>query len=128
MDSIPVLLVEDEALILTLAEDTLKEAGYAVSTASHGREAMRMLDSQNAAFRALVTDIDLHDPVTGWDLARHAREKDPEIAIVFVTGGGTSEWPSRGVPNSVLITKPFAPAQLVTAVSQLLNQAPPTPG
>jgi hypothetical protein len=32
-----------------------------------------------------------------------------------------------GVPNSVLITKPFAPAQVLTAVSQLLN-AGNTPG
>ncbi|MFK4507205.1 hypothetical protein ABIF81_002383 [Bradyrhizobium daqingense] len=35
------------------------------------------------------------------------------------------EWPSHGVPNSVLLHKPFAPAQIVTALAQLLNQAPP---
>jgi hypothetical protein len=32
----------------------------------------------------------------------------------------------EGVPNSIMLAKPFAPAQLVTAVSQLLNSAPPT--
>ena len=122
MDAIAVLIVEDEALILTLAEDSLKEAGYAVSLASRGSEALQMLDAKGAAYRALVTDIDLQDQIPGWELARHAREKDPTIAIVFITGGGTNEWASRGVPNSVLLTKPFAPAQLVTAVSQLLNQ------
>jgi hypothetical protein len=33
---------------------------------------------------------------------------------------------SEDVPNSILLTKPFAPAQLVTAVSQLLNGGSPT--
>src|SRR3954454_15465544 len=39
------------------------------------------------------------------------------------TGGG--DWPSKGVPNSVLLTKPFAPVQLLTALSNLLNAANP---
>jgi hypothetical protein len=44
-----------------------------------------------------------------------------------MTGAGSDQWPSHGVPNSILLTKPFAPAQLVTAVSQLLNVGtPPT--
>jgi hypothetical protein len=38
-----------------------------------------------------------------------------------MTGGNAAERPSHGVPNSILLTKPFAPAQLVTAVAQLLN-------
>jgi hypothetical protein len=43
-----------------------------------------------------------------------------------MTGLATDEWSSRGVPNSILLQKPFAPAQLVTAVSQLLNAGPTT--
>lgn len=38
-----------------------------------------------------------------------------------MTGAATDEWARLGVPKSILLTKPFAPAQLVTAVSQLLN-------
>jgi hypothetical protein len=38
-----------------------------------------------------------------------------------MTGAAAGDWASRGVPNSILLEKPFAPAQLVTAVSQLLN-------
>jgi hypothetical protein len=32
---------------------------------------------------------------------------------------------SHGVPNSILLTKPFAPAQLITALSNLLNTGTP---
>jgi hypothetical protein len=40
-----------------------------------------------------------------------------------MTGDAADEWASKGVPESILLHKPFAPAQLVTAVSQLLNAA-----
>jgi len=81
-----------------------------------------MLDAPDAAFRALLTDINL-DPgkLTGWDVARHARHINPELPIVYMTGAGGHAWSSEGAPNSILLTKPFAEAQVVTAISHLLN-------
>jgi hypothetical protein len=38
-----------------------------------------------------------------------------------MTGGDGHDWAAFGVPNSVLITKPFAPAQATIVVPQLLN-------
>jgi hypothetical protein len=43
-----------------------------------------------------------------------------------MSGKDADDWASKGVPNSIMLAKPFAPAQLVTAVSQLLNASPPT--
>jgi hypothetical protein len=43
-----------------------------------------------------------------------------------MTAASADKWAANGVPSSILLTKPFAPAQLVTAVSQLLNAGPPT--
>ena len=63
--------------------------------------------------------------MSGWDLARIARERDPAFPIVYMTGTAAEDWAKFGVPNSILLTKPFAPAQLVTAVSQVLNVGPP---
>ena len=128
LDSISILLVEDEALISAMVEDALKEAGFSVKVASRSEEAIRFLDAPDAAFRALVTDIDLADNKgSGWDIAKRGREINSELPIIYVTGGGASDWASHGVPNSVLVAKPFAAAQVVTAVSQLLNQGN-TPG
>jgi CheY-like chemotaxis protein len=77
-------------------------------------------------FRALVTDVNLGvGKLTGWDVARRAREVTQDLAIVYMTGDSAGEWASRGVPNSILLTKPFAPAQLITAVSQLMNAGIP---
>jgi len=59
--------------------------------------------------------------VDGWAVARRARKIDPNVPVVYMTGKEAEEWASKGVPNSIMISKPFAQAQLVTAVSQLLN-------
>jgi CheY-like chemotaxis protein len=65
--------------------------------------------------------------MNGWEVARQAREIDPSFPVVYMTGAAADEWASHGVPNSILLTKPFAPAQLVTAISQLLNALGPSP-
>ena len=97
--------------------------------ASSGGEAMKLLERQETgSIRAPVTDIKLGpSSPSGWEVARRAREVHPDIPVVYVTGDSANDWSSQGVPNSVLITKPFAPAQIVTAVSQLINQATSAP-
>jgi len=80
-----------------------------------------LLKSKVANYRALVTDINRKGMMNGWEAAKAAREIDPAFPIVYMTGAAAGDWPSHGVPNSILLEKPFAPAQLVTAVSQLLN-------
>ena len=123
-----VLVVEDEQLLREMVEPALADAGYSVLLAHNGSEALKYLEereSEEAPLRALVTDVQLGPGPSGWEIAKRARELHPEIPVVYVTGTAAAEWPSKGVPNSLIIQKPFAAAQVVTAVSQLLN-APPT--
>jgi DNA-binding response OmpR family regulator len=118
-----VLIVEDESLLFMPLEAALKEGGYAVEIATGGEEAIGKLDAPGANYGALVTDVNLgRSKLTGWDVAKHARELSPLIPVVYMTGASAADWGANGVPNSVLIQKPFAPNQVVTAVSQLLNQ------
>jgi hypothetical protein len=44
-----------------------------------------------------------------------------------MAGAAADQWASRGGPGSILLNKPFAPAQIVTAVAELLNHTPPAP-
>jgi CheY-like chemotaxis protein len=76
----------------------------------------------------LVTDINLAGKADGWEAARAAREINPDFPVVYMTGVAADQWAINGVPNSVLLAKPFAPAQLVTAISQWLNSGGPPPG
>jgi DNA-binding response OmpR family regulator len=116
-----ILLVEDEAVLQNLVRHALSDAGFDLTVSSSAEEALSMLRSGVVRYRALVTDINIDGELNGWELARQVREIDAAFPVVYVTGAAADQWPSRGVPNSVLLEKPFAPAQLVTAISQLLN-------
>jgi len=120
-DLIVIMVVEDDQVIQALVEDSLTEAGFEPAIAASGEEAVTLLRGHRDHYRALVTDINLLGTMNGWKVAKQAREIDPALPIVYMTGAAADEWASQGVPNSVLLTKPFAPAQLVTAVQQLLN-------
>jgi CheY-like chemotaxis protein len=118
-----VLVVEDETIIRLLVEEVLSDGGFEIASAVTGEEAIELLDNPAHEFVGLVTDIRLGDHLTGWDIARHARELNPEICIVYVSADSGDEWRSLGVPGSMFIQKPFASAQIVTAISTLLNAA-----
>jgi DNA-binding response OmpR family regulator len=116
-----ILVVEDDPPIQVVVEDALIDGGFEPAIAPSGEEAVTLLKGRRGKYRALVTDIKLLGRIDGWEVAKQAREIDPTFPILYITGVHADRWPSRGVPNSVLLTKPFAPAQLVTAVSQLLE-------
>ena len=119
--SVLILIAEDEAEIRSVLQVSFEDGGFAVVLAANGEEAMAALEAKRELVRALVTDITLGSKVTGWDVARHGREMNPDLPVVYMTGAEGHDWASLGVPNSVMVTKPFAPAQVLTAVSQLLN-------
>lgn len=120
-----VLIVEDDLEIQAILDEALVEAGFETAIVSSAEEAVTLLTGKVADYRAIVTDINLKGMMNGWQVAKAAREIDPAFPIVYMTGAAAGEWPSHGVPNSILLAKPFAPAQLVTAVSQLLNAGTP---
>lgn len=119
--SVLVLIAENEEDIRLVLQVSFEEGGFEVLMAASGEEAIAALDAKGDAVRALLTDINLESKSSGWDVARHARVLNPNFPVVYMTGGDGHDWAALGVPNSVLITKPFAPAQVITAVSQLLN-------
>lgn len=122
-----ILVVEDDTLIQALVEEVLSGGGFEIIISSSGENAAELLGGADAKFRALVTDIDLgRDKLDGWKVAQRAREINPTVPVVYMSGCSAEDWVSKGVPHSVMIAKPFAPAQLVTAVAQLLNAIPPT--
>jgi CheY-like chemotaxis protein len=123
-EALVVLVVEDDQTIQSIVEEALSDGGFEPAIAASGEEALTLLGGSK--YRVLVIDIKLgKDRIRGWDVARRARAINPDLPVVYITGANADEWAAQGVPNSILLTKPFAPAQLVTAVSQLLNTESP---
>ena len=123
-DSLAILVVDDDLSIQSVVEEALGEGGFQPAVVSSGEEALALLSANK--YGALVIDISFgNDRIRGWDVARRARAISPELPIIYITGGGGHDWAIQGVPNSILLTKPFAPAQLIVAASTLLNATLP---
>ena len=123
-DSFPsLLLVEDDFALQSVLEIALSEEGFEVVVANTGAAALEELTAGNTQFRAVITDIRLGKGPSGWEVARRAREITSRLPIVYMSGDSAGEWTVYGVPASVMLQKPFVVAQLVTAVTTLLNIA-----
>jgi DNA-binding response OmpR family regulator len=110
-------------LILVDVQASLHDAGFEVVAAHNGSQALAELDADGARFKVVITDVQLGDGPDGWEVGRHARELVPDMPVIYMSGGSGNDWSSRGVPESVMIAKPFVPVQLITAVSTLITNA-----
>lgn len=114
-----ILLVEDEADISDLFETQLVAAGYKVTTASDGDEALRILSLLK--FDILVTDHKMPGKTTGLALAQHALEKNPKMHIVLMSGN----LEKSSCPEKVeFLSKPVEIQSLLDAVRA--NRTNPT--
>ena len=115
-----VLLVEDDELLSVLFELALSEAGYQVVRARNGAEAMAKL-SASPSVDLVVTDVCLGDGPDGWQVARRARARSPDMPVIYMTGARGDEWRPQHVPMGVLLLKPFPIDQLVEMAGHLLG-------
>lgn len=115
-----ILAVDDEDLVLELIVAALEDGGYDVAPAKAMSDALAILGERISELGGVVTDVNLgRGQPSGWDVGRHARELSPNIPVVYVSGDSGHEWASHGVPGSVLLQKPFVPADLVVALAEL---------
>jgi CheY-like chemotaxis protein len=116
-----VLLVEDNALMAIDFEAALTQAGFQVVHAATSAAALDLLDQRIDLFQAVVTDIQLGGVADGWAVARHARTLVSAMPVVYMTGDSAEAWAVSGVPDSILLQKPFSEVQLTSALAALLN-------
>lgn len=114
-----VLLVEDELSLCGLIAEAFEHRRVPVSSVTTDRAAYAILEDRPGRFALLIADINLGEGTTGFDVARRARQLDPKIKVIYITGDA-STLDRFGVEGGRLFPKPFAPADLVdTAVSML---------
>jgi DNA-binding response OmpR family regulator len=120
------LVVEDDPATGDELKRSLEAAGFRVLLLPNGEKATATFDENAGEIGGLIADVKLGGNVSGWDVARHARETNQELPVVYITGFYVEDWASQGVPKSILVQKPFAPAQIITAISSLLNASSST--
>ena len=116
--SLRVIVAEDEEITLKHLLNTLSKEGYQVVGARNGRQALEVLSRSH--FDILITDIKMPE-MDGIELLEKAKEKDPEIEVLLITGFGSIGSAVEAMKKGAFeyITKPFDLAELLIKVKNV---------
>jgi CheY-like chemotaxis protein len=114
------LVVDDEPSIRLLLDRVLQRAGYKVTIAADGNQAVERL--RHGVFDVVLTDKNMPG-LDGVDVARYARQALPDACIVLITGYANpqSAEDSSGVVDAYL-TKPFKIQELEMEIAALRDR------
>jgi len=121
-----ILLVEDEADVRAFTATVLSELGYHVLTAADASSALAVLAS-TPRVDLLFTDVGLPNGVDGRQLVEKARERWPDLRVLFTTGYARSSLMHHGRLDAglELIVKPFSEASLADRIRRILEAGRP---
>ncbi len=109
MENCRILCVDDDISMLNTIEDVLINAGYAVSLAKSGRQALDLL-KKGIDYSLVLLDVDMPD-MDGYETFKAIRALDEakDTPIIFLTGMEGSEFEIKGWEYGAAdyITKPF---------------------
>jgi two-component system cell cycle sensor histidine kinase/response regulator CckA len=114
-----VLLVEDEAMVRTVAERALTRQGYTVLTADNGEEALEIVN-RGEPIDLLISDV-VMPVMDGPTMVREARKTRPELPILFMSGYAEEQLrKSIDIDNVAFLPKPFSVQELSEAARKVL--------
>jgi putative two-component system response regulator len=117
-----ILVIDDEDVIRMLVVEILESAGHEVTSAESAEVALTLLEV--AEFDLVVSDV-IMPGLSGLELLEAVRARRASLPDILVTGAGTYDTLSQALTRGAagLVTKPFAHAELQTAVSDALERA-----
>lgn len=117
-----ILLVEDEANLVSFIRKGLTEAGYSITVAPDGISGLAM--ALEHSFDLLLLDIMLPG-MSGLELCRLFREKDRSTPVLILTALGTTENIVLGLEQGAddYLVKPFKLIELLARVKSLLRRS-----
>ena len=118
------LVVDDEASVRTVLADILAAAGHEVVEAAGGAEAIECLRARN--FDLVLTDLAM-PRVSGWQVARTAKQLAPGVPVFLVTGFGVELSADERHANGVdaVLVKPLQIQDILDAVAEVARTPPP---
>jgi PAS domain S-box-containing protein len=116
-----VLLVDDDADVLEVAQEFLRRAGFEVRSAGSGREAIELVREPGSEVDAVVLDL-VMPGLTGEETFLALREVRPELPVVLSSGydreQAAERFSARGITD--FVRKPYEPEALVASVRNAL--------
>ena len=116
-----VLIVEDDQVLREALSDTLELAGYPVSTAIDGSDAINVLEEQDISM--VVSDVQMQ-PMDGHTLLKQIKERHADIPVILITAYLSDEDIKKESLHDIadgFLRKPFRVEKIV----ELLNSLAP---
>ncbi len=115
------LLVDDDEIARKNMEHVLARDGYLISTAANGRQALDFLARER--FDVVVTDLKMNG-VDGTQVLERAREKDPEVEVIVISGHATMPTTVETIKkgSSCFLAKPLQLDELRSAINRALEK------
>lgn len=123
-----ILVVDDEAAILALAQSTLEMHGYRVMTAASGPSAILTFSQESGKIQLVIMDKSM--PFMDGATTIHALRKiRPDVKIITTSGHDLKKNSETDMRLNIagLLEKPFTVEKLLTTVHEVLTQRPPPP-
>lgn len=119
-----VLVVDDEPAVRMLVVEVLEDLGYRALQAANGRDAVQILQGGEPV-SLLITDVGLPGGMNGRQLADAARQRDPHLRVLFITGYAETVVMGKGQlePGMRIVTKPFSIETLAARIAELRGEA-----
>ena len=115
-----ILIVEDNDQVRNAAVQQLTSLGYAVVEAEDAAAALKLLDSEHAAFDLVFTDMVMPGSLDGRALAQRATERWPDIKVLLTSGFSDDVGQGGGVQLQTL-PKPYRKAELARAIRSVFD-------
>jgi CheY-like chemotaxis protein len=117
MNSLRALLVEVDCVVNAAILKILEGLGIFVTPSFTAEGAISVID-RGEYLKILVTDIDFGEGLNGFDVARHARDRYPDLPVVFMSETQGSRCAAEGVVGSTFVAKPFRPSEIKDAIDR----------
>ena len=116
-----VLVVDDEPSVLTTYRLILEQQGYRVSAALTSTEALRVVKEDNVDL--LLCDLSLEQQHSGFEVIDAAREKDPKVPVVLLTGYASKDATESARRSKIrVLFKPIDIQEFLATISESLGK------
>ncbi len=123
-----VLVVDDEPTVRSVLAGLLSGLGYRCIVAANAVDAVLIIEANLFTLDLLVTDIRMPGELDGVDLANMVRERQPDVAVLLITGYAAAATMKRAAGSGYrVLEKPFRHTQLQAAVAEELSKRPRSP-
>ena len=121
MKNLSILVAEDDPNILTGLIDTLESEGYKVTTATNGKEALRLFEVNK--FDLLLLDIMMPE-ISGYDVCKQIRSNDEDTPIIMLTAKSEEIDKVVGLQLGAddYVSKPFGVHELLARIQAVLRR------